>query len=62
MSIGYVGDVTSAITATKTHVHIPDSDEKTIVLWCGDRSIEVSWRELFLMLEHAAHEWSRRGE
>lgn len=43
----YVGDVTGNITAERTYVTIPESDRQTVVLTCGDRSIEVSWRNLF---------------
>ena len=39
----YVGDVTGSITAERTYVTIPESDRQTVVLTCGDRSVEVSW-------------------
>lgn len=62
MSIAYNGAATSAVTAEKTYVTIPDSDEEKVVLECGDRSIEVTWRDLFLMLESSVHEWNRRAD
>lgn len=49
----YVGDVTGSITAKRTYVTIPESDRQTVVLKCGDRSIEVPWRDLFEMLSDA---------
>lgn len=62
MSMIYSGEVTNEITSKKTYVTIPDDDEKTVVLECGDRSIEVAWRDLFLMLESSVHEWNRRAD
>ena len=62
MSVNYSGAVTSTITASKTYVTIPANDEKVVVLECGDRSIEISWHELFLMLENAVSAWNRRAE
>lgn len=62
MSMVYSGAVTSEITSKKTYVTIPDDDEKKVVLECGDRSIEVAWRDLFLMLESSVHEWNRRAD
>lgn len=49
----YVGDVTGSITAKRTYVTIPESARQTVVLKCGDRSVEVSWRDLFEMLSEA---------
>lgn len=62
MSMVYSGAVTSEITFKKTYVTIPDDDEQKVVLECGDRSIEVTWRDLFLMLESSVHEWNRRSD
>lgn len=58
----YVGDVTGSITAKRTYVTIPDDDSQTVVLTCGDRSVEVPWRDLFEMLSSAVSAWNRRAE
>ena len=49
----YVGDITGSITAKRTYVTVPESDRQTVVLKCGDRSIEVAWRDLFEVLSDA---------
>ena len=49
----YAGDVTGSITAKRTYVTIPESDRQTVVLTCGERSIEVPWRDLFEVLSDA---------
>lgn len=56
----YSRQVTGRITSEKTYVTIPENSGKTVVLKCGDRSVEVRWCDLFDMIESAIAAWNRR--
>ena len=58
----YEGAVEGEIPTQRTYISFPDDDKKKVVLECGGSSIEVTWRELFLLIEHLARKRNRRDE
>jgi len=55
--IEFESEYVNTLTANKTYITIPDSNEKTVVLQCGSQSVEIPWRTLFALAMWSARKF-----
>lgn len=49
------------LEANTTIIEIPEDTDAKVIIKCGDKSIGITWRDLFHMLSSAVSAWRIRG-